>query len=168
MISLLVSALVLINGGWSFHLGDAASMQRDFDHGTQYFSHMAKASAWSGVDPTSLEFVEDSTWMAVTLPHDWAVDLPFSSEASHSHGYKCIGWKYPENSVGWYRRELYFGEEDRGKTFTVEFEGIYRDRAFSALGQYLVEEHCVLELGVFAQNQRGVELPGLFLEEFRE
>ena len=141
ILSLLLSAGVSLNLGWHFHLGDASSMEADFGHGTQYFSHMAKAGAWSGVDPTSPAFVEDSTWQAVTLPHDWVVDLPFSAEASHSHGYKCIGWKYPGNSVGWYRRELFFAEEDRGKTFTVEFEGIYRDSEIYFNGYYIGHEH---------------------------
>ncbi|MBP5172719.1 MAG: hypothetical protein J6037_03320, partial [Bacteroidales bacterium] len=64
-------AFFLLNNGWSFHLGDAASMADDLGHGTQYFTHMAKACAWDGVDATSPDFVEDSTWIKVNLPHDW-------------------------------------------------------------------------------------------------
>lgn len=128
-------ASILLNDGWSFHLGDASSMERDFGHGTQYFNHMAKMRSWSGTDPTSLDFTEDSTWRAVNLPHDWAVDLPYSAEASHSHGYKCIGWKYPENSVGWYRRSLDIPSGE-GRWF-VEFEGIYRDYEVYINGAYI-------------------------------
>ena len=25
---------------------------------------------------------------------------------SHSHGYKTVGYKYPETSVGWYRKNV--------------------------------------------------------------
>ncbi|MBO4465481.1 MAG: hypothetical protein J5748_02240 [Bacteroidales bacterium] len=133
-------AVFLLNNGWSFHLGDANSMEADFAHGTQYFTHMAKACAWDGVDATSLDFVEDSTWTKVNLPHDWVVDLPFSPEASHSHGYKCIGWKYPQNSVGWYRRELDIPASAEGEVITVEFEGVYRNYEVYINGFYVGHE----------------------------
>lgn len=59
---------------------------------------------------------EDRTWREVDIPHDWAVELPFSAEAgSHSHGYKTIGWKYPETSIGWYRKRFQIPASDLGK-----------------------------------------------------
>jgi beta-galactosidase len=43
----------------------------------------------------------------LNLPHDWAVELPFvRDEEQQSHGYKPLGRRYPETSVGWYRREF--------------------------------------------------------------
>lgn len=139
MLTALLS-LFLFNNGWSFHLGDAASMSEDFAHGTQYFTHMAKYRSWSGIDATSLEFAQDSSWTTVNLPHDWVVDLPYSSEASHSHGYKCIGWKYPQNSVGWYRKEFEVPASDKGKVVTVEFEGIFRSSEIYINGVYIGHE----------------------------
>ena len=41
------------------------------------------------------------------------VDLPFEKEASHSHGYKTVGWKYPATSVGWYRKTFTVDKADR-------------------------------------------------------
>ena len=118
---------VLINNGWSFSLGYAGDMQRDFTHGTEYFTYVTKVMSNNGnKGPVSLEF-DDSSWQVVNLPHDWVVDLPYSGEASHSHGYKCIGWKYPETSVGWYRKKIFIPEEDKGKRILIEFEGIFRD-----------------------------------------
>ena len=45
------------------------------------------------------------------MPHDWAVELPFVNDEGgegdsklRSHGYKPLGRRYPETSVGWYRR----------------------------------------------------------------
>ena len=58
---------------------------------------------------------DDSSWQEVTVPHDWVTILPYASDASHSHGYKTVGYKYPETSVGWYRKVLAIGEEDLGK-----------------------------------------------------
>ncbi len=130
----------LINNHWTFSLGDASSMMGDFSHGTEYFTHFAKA-ATSGhsKSPTDPAF-DDSSWQRVSLPHDWVVDLPYSSEASHSHGYKCIGWKYPGNSVGWYRKHLTVPAEDKGKQVWIEFEGIFRDSEVFCNGFYLGHE----------------------------
>lgn len=65
---------------------------------------------------------------------------PFSKEASHSHGYKTVGWKYPETSVGWYRRKFYIPEGDLGKHISVRFDGIFRDAQVFCNGFYLGHE----------------------------
>lgn len=44
-----------------------------------------------------------------------------------SHGYKPLGRRYPETSVGWYRREFDVPESDQGKRISVEFDGVFRD-----------------------------------------
>ena len=130
----------LLNNDWYFSLGDASSMEKDFTHGTEYFTYMSKiASAAHSKSPIMPEF-DDSSWRKLSLPHDWAVDLPFSPEASHSHGYKCIGWKYPGNSVGWYRKHLYVPASDKGRQLSIEFEGIFRDSEVFCNGIYLGHE----------------------------
>ena len=127
-----------LDAGWTFALGHAASMQADFTHGTEYFTYFTKvASNRDNHGPASPRFVEDGAWRPVTLPHDWVVDLPYDGAASHSHGYKCVGWKYPENSVGWYRRHLEIPAEDRGRQIWIEFEGIFRDSQVFVNGCYL-------------------------------
>ncbi len=134
---LILLAAILLNNNWSFSLGDASSMERDFTHGTEYFTYYSKVmSANHSHAPIMPEF-DDSAWQKISLPHDWAVDLPYSAEASHSHGYKCIGWKYPGNSVGWYRKHLEIPAEDEGKQIWIEFEGIFRNSQVFCNGCYL-------------------------------
>ncbi len=55
------------------------------------------------------------------------VDLPFAPEASHSHGYKTVGWAYPKTSVGWYRKHFSVPKEAKGKPVSIRFDGIFRD-----------------------------------------
>ncbi len=129
-----------LDGGWTFALGNASSMEADFTHGTEYFTYLSKARSADHSHSPIMPSFDDSAWQRVTLPHDWAVDLPYSAQASHSHGYKCLGWKYPENSVGWYRRHLFIPEEDRGKQISIEFEGIFRDSEVFCNGFYLGHE----------------------------
>ena len=58
--------------------------------------------------------------------HDWAVELPFVwDEQLKSHGFKPLGRRYPETSVGWYRREFDVPAGDEGRRIAVEFDGAF-------------------------------------------
>lgn len=120
-------SVTLLNNGWKFAYGNSASMEADFTHGTEYFTYIAKAQTSGHSHSPIMKEFDDSGWQDVSLPHDWVVDLPYSGEASHSHGYKCVGWKYPGNSIGWYRKHLFVPAGDKGMQLEIEFEGIYRD-----------------------------------------
>ncbi len=109
---------------WRFSFGHASDLSRDFMHGTRYFTHFAKAGFADG--PASPDY-DDRHWRALDLPHDWAVELPFSGNASHSHGYKTLGMAYPESSVAWYRKSFHIEKEALGSRVVIEFDGIYRD-----------------------------------------
>lgn len=127
-----------LNKDWTFHLGDGSSMQRDFTHGTEYFTYRAKAVGQSK-GPASVEF-EDAAWAHVTLPYDWVPVLPYGYKASHSHGYKQVGWKYPQNSIGWYRKHFSISKKDEGKAISIRFDGIFRNAQVFCNGFYLGTE----------------------------
>ena len=120
---------------WHFHFGNAASPAKDFGCGTEYFNYLTKAASIHNEGPYSEKFKENG-WKTVSLPHDFVVDLPFSREASHSHGYKQVGYKYPETSVGWYRKTFRVEESDKGKHFEILFDGIFRDSRVWVNGFY--------------------------------
>lgn len=129
---------ILFNNEWSFCLGDASSMQKDFTHGTEYFTYYSKAVG-QNQGPAKVDF-NDSLWTKVNLPHDWVVDLPFGGQESHSHGYKQVGWRHPENSVGWYRKHFVIPKEDEGRRIYVNFDGIFRNSQVFCNGFYLGHE----------------------------
>ena len=130
---------VSLDQGWQFALGNASSPALDFGCGTEYFNYLTKAASIHNAGPYSPAFRAEG-WKTVDLPHDWAVDLPFAREASHSHGYKTIGYKYPETSVGWYRKTFTIPAEDEGKHIWVRFDGIFRDARIWLNGFYLGHE----------------------------
>lgn len=130
---------ILLNNDWTFALGNT-DPALDYGHNTEYFTTMAKVGSSDHNRGPVWPLFDDSSWQKVSLPHDWVVDLPFSGEASHSHGYKCVGWKYPANSVGWYRRHLQIPAEDKGKQVFIEFEGIFRDSRIYCNGFYVGSE----------------------------
>jgi beta-galactosidase len=128
---------LLMDFGWKFSLGHFGNFEEDFSSGTSYFTYFAKTGFGDG--PASGNF-DDRAWRSLDLPHDWAVELPFSGEASHSHGYKTVGWKYPENSVGWYRKSFNVPESDLGRKISVQFDGVFRNSIVWLNGFYLGHE----------------------------
>ena len=76
---------VLLDEGWSFHLGDIP-IPIPNGLGSSYDS--AKAGNAGGA--AALNY-DDSEWRTVTLPHDWAVESPFDKEANPAQGYRHRG-----------------------------------------------------------------------------
>ena len=133
---------ILLDDGWQFAFGNASSPEKDFGCGTEYFNYLTKAASIHNEGPYSPKFNPEKwgvDW-TVNLPHDWVVDLPYAKEASHSHGYKAVGYKFPENSVGWYRKTITVPQEDLGKHLYLQFDGIFRDARIWINGFYLGHE----------------------------
>ena len=134
---------ILLDDGWQFAFGNASSPEKDFGCGTEYFNYLTKAASIHNEGPYSPKFNPEKwgvDWKTVNLPHDWVVDLPYAKEASHSHGYKAVGYKFPENSVGWYRKSITVPQEDLGKHLYLQFDGIFRDARIWINGFYLGHE----------------------------
>ena len=127
------------NADWQFAFGDASSPAKDFGCGTEYFNYLTKAASIHNEGPYVDKF-DASAWKKVDLPHDWVVDLPFEGKASHSHGYKTVGFEYPQTSVGWYRKTFTIPAEDYGKHIWLQFDGIFRDARVWVNGFYLGHE----------------------------
>lgn len=126
---------VSIDSDWRFSLGHT-DPAKDFGCGTEYFNYLTKANSIHNAGPYAPQF-NDSAWATVDLPFDFVVDLPYALEASHSHGYKQVGYKYPATSVGWYRRTLPVAKADSGLRHILVFDGIFRDSRVWVNGFYL-------------------------------
>ena len=124
-----------IDDNWRFAFGNT-DPAKDFGTGTEYFNYLTKAASIHNAGPYAVNF-NDSAWAEVQLPHDFVVDLPFAREASHSHGYKTVGYKYPATSVGWYRKHLPINASDSLKRISLTFDGIFRDSRVWVNGFYL-------------------------------
>jgi beta-galactosidase len=119
----------LFDFGWKFTFGHGADPARDLNFGFGQ-GDFAK----TGDFQFSKAGFDDSKWRTLNLPHDWAVELPFVRDDAkigddvpmQSHGYKPLGRRYPETSVGWYRREFEIPASDLGRRITVEFDGVFR------------------------------------------
>ena len=134
-----VRQTIRLDKGWKFSFGHAGDPKKDFGCGTEYFNYLTKACSIHNEGPYVQKF-DDSSWQEIQLPHDWVTTLPYAAEASHSHGYKTVGWKYPETSVGWYRKTLKIGDEDLGKRLMLRFDGIFRNAQVWFNGFYMGTE----------------------------
>ncbi len=124
---------LLFDFGWKFFQGHATDPARDLGFG------MGQGDfAKSGEFDFAREKFDDSKWRSLNLPHDWAVELPFvRDEEQQSHGYKPLGRRYPETSIGWYRRTFDIPKEDSGKRISVLFDGAFRSALVFLNGYFI-------------------------------
>ena len=134
-----VRETIRLDDGWKFAFGNAADPKKDFGCGTEYFNYLTKANSIHNEGPYAANF-NDSTWQEVKVPHDWVTILPYADVASHSHGYKTVGYKYPETSVGWYRKTINIPANDLGKHIALKFDGIFRNARVWFNGFYMGTE----------------------------
>jgi beta-galactosidase len=113
----------LFDFGWRFQFGNSNEPAKDLGFGMDQ-GDFAKTGDFKFA---KIGF-DDSNWRTLNLPHDWAVELPFVwDDQLKGHGFKPLGRRYPDTSVGWYRREFDIPESDKGRRISVEFDGAFRD-----------------------------------------
>jgi beta-galactosidase len=128
---------LLMDANWRFAFGHATDRSKDFDPVRSPYDYLAKAGNGAGAAAVAFD---DRGWRKLNLPHDWAVELPYSDRGSADHGYKTIGRNFPEYSVGWYRKSFAIPASDLGRHITVEFDGVFRDSQVWINGFYLGRE----------------------------
>lgn len=62
---------------------------------------------------------DDASWRTLDVPHDWAIEQPFSKENSSRNAYLPGG-------IAWYRKSFELAEKDGGKRVELQFDGVYK------------------------------------------
>ena len=60
---------------------------------------------------------DDSSWQQINLPHDWAIEGPFTHSGGGGMG------RLPTAGVGWYRKKLDIPAADAGKSIFLDVDG---------------------------------------------
>src|SRR5262249_52390999 len=124
---------LLFDFGWKFFQGHGSDPARDLGFGMSQGDFAKSGEFWF-----STQKFDDSKWRDLNLLHDWAVELPFvRDEEQQSHGYKPLGRRYPETSVGWYRRTFDIPKQDEGRRIVVEFDGAFRSALVFLNGYFI-------------------------------
>lgn len=74
--------------------------------------------------------MDDSAFRDVLVPHDWAVEQPFSEQYSSGTGYLAGG-------IGWYRLHFKVPKEAQGKRISLVFDGVYKNSQVWVNSYYL-------------------------------
>jgi beta-galactosidase len=61
---------------------------------------------------------DDTSWRAVTVPHDWAIEGPWLTEGPFGGMGRLPSW-----GIGWYRRRLDIARSDAGRSIFLELDG---------------------------------------------
>ncbi|GGL00278.1 glycoside hydrolase family 2 TIM barrel-domain containing protein [Mangrovihabitans endophyticus] len=118
-----------LDGGWRFALANTTG---------------ADDPDASAADPG----YDDSGWRAVTVPHDWSIELNPVAGATTTAG---TGF-YP-GGLGWYRRALVLPRSLAGRRISVEFDGVYMDSQVYFNGRRVGAHH-------YGYTGFSVDLPG--------
>lgn len=91
------------NEGWKF---------------VKYFNSKDESATFDK-EPAGLESpsLNDNSWRTLDLPHDWAIEGPFSDTLENNTG--LLPWK----GIGWYRKHFSISESDKDKRIYIDFDG---------------------------------------------
>jgi len=124
---------LLFDFGWKFFFGHGSDPRRDLGFGMGQGDFAKSGEFWFAT-----EKFDDSKWRSLDLPHDWAVELPFVRDPEQeSHGFKPLGRRYPETSIGWYRRTFEVPKEDSGRRISILFDGAFRSALVFLNGYFI-------------------------------
>lgn len=112
---------------WKFHSGHATQPEKDFNYGTARLFAKTAENYGTSIRPD----FDDSAWEKIDVPHDWVVALPFEYTPNgdvKAHGYKPVGGLYPQNSIGWYRKNFSLdAQSDSTRRVVITFDGVFRN-----------------------------------------
>jgi beta-galactosidase len=121
----------LLTDGWRFKKGDPAGatdlaystakpwvlptgnafLKNTADHAKRPAGNLGDGISYLGAA------FDDASWQSVNLPHDYAIEGPFTNAVSSSMG------RLPATGVAWYRKTLSVPASDSGKSSFLEIDG---------------------------------------------
>ena len=81
--------------------------------------------------PYTLPAFIDTSWRALDIPHDWAIEGPFDQKISGETG------KLPWVGVGWYRKHFIAPSLDGGQRLSLQFDGAMAHALVWCNGQFV-------------------------------
>jgi len=116
---------------------ESPRVRESFDLGWKFvkFFNASNEAVTTDKEPENLQLpsVNDNTWRTLDLPHDWAIEGPFSDALENNTG--LLPWK----GIGWYRKHFTISENDKGKRIYIDFDGAMANAKVWLNGKYVGE-----------------------------
>ena len=104
----------------------AANRENDFNKGWKFYLGDNSSASNANFD--------DSGWDDVDLPHDFSITQHFTASGEAESGFLPGG-------TGWYRKHFVLDEQNDGKTFLLNFDGVYMHAYIYVNGKFVGEHH---------------------------
>jgi beta-galactosidase len=116
---------------------ESPSSRESFNQGWKFIKYFNANNETVKTDkePENLELpsVDDKSWRSLDLPHDWAIEGPFSDTLENNTG--LLPWK----GIGWYRKHFVVSNADKDKRIYVDFDGAMANAKVWLNGKYVGE-----------------------------
>ncbi|MGD0341091.1 MAG: beta-galactosidase GalB [Bacteroidales bacterium] len=128
----------LLMGLTCLSLGQTAPRTREsFDEGWKFIRYFnaSTESVTTDREPDGLQMpaLNDNAWHTVDVPHDWAIEGPFSDTLENNTG--LLPWK----GIGWYRKHFTLNDADKDKRIYIDFDGAMANAKIWLNGKYVGE-----------------------------
>lgn len=78
---------------------------------------------------------DDSQWRKVNVPHDWAIEGPFSDKNNARNG------GLPIDGIAWYRKHFTVEAKNKNKQISIEFDGVMDNSKVYINGNFVGDRH---------------------------
>lgn len=133
---LLISTLILCISG-ILQAQDSYRSRESFNEGWKFIRYFKAytESVTTDREPEGLQepSFNDNAWRTLDLPHDWAIEGPFSDTLENNTG--LLPWK----GIGWYRKHFSLDDSDRGKRIYIDIDGAMANAKVWLNGKYVGE-----------------------------
>jgi beta-galactosidase len=117
---LLITVSVIWNSG-SVQAQNSTRSRESFNQNWKFirYFYASTDAVTTDKEPEGLQLpsVNDASWRTLDLPHDWAIEGPFSDTLENNTG--LLPWK----GIGWYRKHFSVDESDKGRRIYIDFDG---------------------------------------------
>lgn len=116
---------------------DGSRSRESFNEGWKFIRYFnaSNESVTTDKETDGLQspLANDNGWRNVDLPHDWAIEGPFSDTLENSTG--LLPWK----GIGWYRKHFTLKDSDKDKRIYIDFDGAMANAKVWLNGKYVGE-----------------------------
>jgi beta-galactosidase len=116
---------------------DSPRSRESFNQGWKFVKYFNASDEAVSTDrePENLQLpsVNDNNWRSLDVPHDWAIEGPFSDTLENGTG--LLPWK----GIGWYRKHFSLNNSDKDKRIYVDFDGAMANAKVWLNGKFVGE-----------------------------